>query len=88
MKREAELKAIGSRLDITCFWTSIWDETLYKAWSSIVCCLVPNLDELEMRLEALCRICEADEVVIFERATFLVISHAVIRCVPRAAQSQ
>ncbi|CAM9660110.1 unnamed protein product [Phaeothamnion confervicola] len=54
------------------FKTSIWDETLYKAWSSIVYSLIPNIDVLESHLEDFCRICDADEVVLFERATFLV----------------
>jgi Ras-related GTP-binding protein A/B len=59
-----------------CFGTSIWDETLYKAWSEIVTNLIPNIGVLESHLADFCRICDADEVVLFERATFLVISHA------------
>ena len=59
-----------------CFGTSIWDETLYKAWSEIVTNLIPNIGVLESHLRDFCRICDADEVVLFERATFLVISHA------------
>eukprot|EP00568_Trieres_chinensis_P010381 CAMPEP_0183300736 /NCGR_PEP_ID=MMETSP0160_2-20130417/7057_1 /TAXON_ID=2839 ORGANISM="Odontella Sinensis, Strain Grunow 1884" /NCGR_SAMPLE_ID=MMETSP0160_2 /ASSEMBLY_ACC=CAM_ASM_000250 /LENGTH=283 /DNA_ID=CAMNT_0025463209 /DNA_START=36 /DNA_END=884 /DNA_ORIENTATION=- len=59
-----------------CFGTSIWDETLYKAWSEIVTNLIPNIGVLESHLGDFCRICDADEVVLFERATFLVISHA------------
>lgn len=59
-----------------CFGTSIWDETLYKAWSEIVTNLIPNIGVLESHLSDFCRICDADEVVLFERATFLVISHA------------
>ncbi|GAX21445.1 Ras-related GTP-binding protein A/B [Fistulifera solaris] len=59
-----------------CFGTSIWDETLYKAWSEIVTNLIPNLSLLETHLNNFCRICDADEVVLFERATFLVIAHA------------
>jgi Ras-related GTP-binding protein A/B len=59
-----------------CFGTSIWDETLYKAWSEIVTNLIPNIGLLETHLNSFCRICDADEVVLFERATFLVISHA------------
>ena len=27
-----------------CFKTSIWDETLYKAWSQIVSILLPNIN--------------------------------------------
>lgn len=57
-----------------CFGTSIWDETLYKAWSEIVTNLIPNIALLETHLKNFCRICDADEVVLFERATFLVIA--------------
>jgi len=59
-----------------CFGTSIWDETLYKAWSEIVTNLIPNLSLLETHLNNFCRVCDADEVVLFERATFLVIANA------------
>jgi hypothetical protein len=38
--------------------------------------LIPNIKELESHLKEFCEICESDEVVLFERATFLVISHA------------
>ena len=61
---------------LQCYGTSIWDETLYKAWSEIVTNLIPNIGLLETHLNNFCRICDADEVVLFERATFLVISHA------------
>lgn len=56
------------------FATSIWDETLYKAWSEIVTHLIPNIRMLEQQLQTFCQVCQADEVVLFERATFLVIS--------------
>lgn len=59
-----------------CFGTSIWDETLYRAWSEIVTNLIPNIGILETHLNNFCRVNDADEVVLFERATFLVISHA------------
>jgi len=75
-QRETELKQISRDLKIHCFRTSIWDETLYKAWSSIVYSLIPNVKVLESHLLKFCQICEADEVVLFERATFLVISHS------------
>eukprot|EP00160_Parvularia_atlantis_P019167 Unigene7391_Nuclearia_a/m.22746 Unigene7391_Nuclearia_a/g.22746 ORF Unigene7391_Nuclearia_a/g.22746 Unigene7391_Nuclearia_a/m.22746 type:complete len:302 (-) Unigene7391_Nuclearia_a:124-1029(-) len=74
--KEADLKRCSLPLDVTCFKTSIWDETLYKAWSSIVYSLIPNVKLLETHLRSFCDICEADEVVLFERATFLVISHS------------
>ena len=49
---------------------------LQQAWSSIVYSLIPRITALEQQLDRFCKVCEADEVVLFERATFLVISHA------------
>ncbi|KAL0591491.1 hypothetical protein ABG067_001089 [Albugo candida] len=74
-KKEMIFARTGS-LPTVCFGTSIWDETLYRAWSSIVYSLIPNIQDLEKHLNGFCTICDADEVVLFERATFLVISHA------------
>jgi len=76
LEREEELRGASLPMNITCFPTSIWDETLYKAWSCIVYAMIPNISIIESRLQKFCQICEADEVVLFERATFLVISHA------------
>ena len=73
-ERAAELMRRSMPLETTCFPTSIWDETLYKAWSSVVVSLIPNVGVVESHLDKFCRIVEADEVVLFERATFLVIS--------------
>lgn len=47
-----------------------------QAWSQIVHCLIPNIRVLENHLGHFCRICDADEVVLFERTTFLVIATA------------
>jgi Ras-related GTP-binding protein A/B len=58
-----------------CFKTSIWDETLYKAWSQIVSILLPNEAQLRESLAMFCKTINANEVVLFERSTFLVISH-------------
>ncbi|XP_006994964.1 ras-related GTP-binding protein B isoform X1 [Peromyscus maniculatus bairdii] len=74
-EREEDLKRLSRPLECSCFRTSIWDETLYKAWSSIVYQLIPNVQQLEMNLRNFAEIIEADEVLLFERATFLVISH-------------
>jgi len=63
----------GKRTEV--FRTSIWDETLYKAWSQIVSILLPNIKQLEQSLSTFCQTVGANEAVIFERSTFLVISH-------------
>ncbi|KAL8767909.1 MAG: hypothetical protein Q9209_005696 [Squamulea sp. 1 TL-2023] len=54
--------------------TSIWDETLYRAWGSIVNSLIPNLDVVEDGLRDLQRVTEAEEVVLFEQNTFLTVT--------------
>ncbi|XP_025942075.1 ras-related GTP-binding protein A isoform X3 [Apteryx rowi] len=70
-EREEDLRRLSRPLECACFRTSIWDETLYKAWSSIVYQLIPNVQQLEMNLRNFAQIIEADEVLLFERATFL-----------------
>mmetsp|Transcript_28315 Transcript_28315/g.28609 ORF Transcript_28315/g.28609 Transcript_28315/m.28609 type:complete len:304 (-) Transcript_28315:110-1021(-) len=74
-EREKLLMERSAQFKIQCFATSIWDETLYRAWSKIVNSLIPNVELLKTQLEDFSDICSADEVVLFERATFLVISH-------------
>ena len=60
-----------------CVWETITTLNFrYKAWSSIVVSLIPNVSALKMHLQSFASIMDADEVVLFERATFLVISHA------------
>ncbi|XP_017480380.1 PREDICTED: ras-related GTP-binding protein A-like [Rhagoletis zephyria] len=73
--RESRLRKASQPLDFTCFRTSIWDETLYKAWSTIIYSLIPNVHELEKHLNVFAKIIDADEVLLFERATFLVICY-------------
>ncbi|KAJ1542757.1 hypothetical protein HK405_009747 [Cladochytrium tenue] len=72
-KRELDLVQRSNPLPIMCFQTSIWDETLYRAWSTIVYSLIPNVRFLETHLNNFRQLCDADEVVLFERATFLVV---------------
>ncbi|KAM3584432.1 GTP-binding protein gtr1, variant 2 [Umbelopsis sp. WA50703] len=71
-----ELQRLSLPLETVVFPTSIWDETLYAAWSKIVHCLIPNIETLQMHLDNFCEICDADEVVLFERTTILVIANA------------
>ncbi len=43
-----------------------------QAWSQIVYQLVPNVKGLEKTLENFAEIIDADEILLFEKATFLV----------------
>lgn len=56
------------------FPTSIWDESLYKAWSSIVCSIIPNMNLFNNNLVKFNTILDAEEIILFEKTTFLVIS--------------
>lgn len=76
LERSNHLKQHSLGMKISCIATSIWDETLYKAWSSIVYTLIPNIPILEKHLQVFAENADAEEVVLFERTTFLVISHA------------
>jgi len=73
--RIERLKELSLPFLITCFQTSIWEETLYKAWSRIVYSLIPNAEIIQQHLHQFMSITEAEEVVLFEKATFLDISH-------------
>lgn len=54
--------------------SSIWDQSLYKAWGSIVHSLIPNLELLETYLKNLSNIISAEEIILFERTTFLTVT--------------
>lgn len=69
-----EAHALG--FPIKFFRTSIWDETLFKAWSVIVNSMIPNIKVVEQHITHFCDVCGADEVVLFEKNTFLVIAKA------------
>lgn len=62
--------------NIGTYATSIWDESLYRAWGSIVNSLMPDLDIIELGLKDLQAIIEAEEVVLFEQNTFLTVTRA------------
>jgi len=68
------------------FGTSIWNETLYRAWSTIVSTFIPNISALKRHLDSFATACKADEVVLFENTTFLVISRTTNQNVEQEMQ--
>lgn len=74
-RQEVEKRALPS-LSHT-FATSIWDESLYKAWSSIVHALLLDVKRIELKLAAVCEDIRADEMVLFEPHTLLLLAQAV-----------
>lgn len=50
---------------------------IIKAWSQIVHELILNADQLEKSLKDFADVIEADEILLFEKTTFLVVSHCL-----------
>ncbi|KIL69973.1 hypothetical protein M378DRAFT_157219 [Amanita muscaria Koide BX008] len=73
-KKKQELEEASADVRISVFGTSIYDESLYKAWSHIVHTLIPNAAVLHRHLSIFAKACSATEVILFERTTFLVIA--------------
>ncbi|KFZ13286.1 hypothetical protein V502_06702 [Pseudogymnoascus sp. VKM F-4520 (FW-2644)] len=73
--RIAAIRTKSDVFDPVPFATSIWDQSLYKAWAEIIHDLVPNLSSIERHLATLGTLIEAEEVLLFERSSFLVVSH-------------
>lgn len=62
-------------LEIDCHKTSIWDTTLYRAWSKIVTQLISNREKFESELNELLYKSQIHEVFLFEKATYLNICY-------------
>ncbi|TFK42372.1 rraga protein [Crucibulum laeve] len=73
-KKKKELQEASGDATISVFGTSIYDESLYRAWSNIVHTLIPNATILSRHLTTFAEACSATEVILFERTTFLVIA--------------
>ncbi|KAI9822401.1 MAG: GTP-binding protein gtr1 [Pycnora praestabilis] len=73
-ERSTVIKDRSEGLQVTTFATSIWDQTLYKAWANIIYTLIPNLNAIETYLRSLADHISAEEIVLFERTTFLVVT--------------
>ena len=58
---------------VTSYPTTIWDQSLYKAWGNIVHSLIPNLKVIKEYLSHLAEAIEAEEVILFEQTTFLTV---------------
>ena len=61
-------------LRLETFASSIWDQTLYKAWAGIVHKMIPDLVNIERFLKAFANQLDAEEIVLFERSTFLTVT--------------
>lgn len=69
-KKKREVAEIADREKVNIkkyFATTIWDESLYQAWSNIVQQLIPNQKFIRNTLQNLCEISLCNEAVLFER---------------------
>jgi Ras-related GTP-binding protein A/B len=73
-KKKKDLEDESKGVGVVVFGTSIYDESLYRAWSTIVNTLIPNAAVLSKHLTTFAEACSATEVILFERTTFLVIA--------------
>lgn len=65
----------GFRDAVEFFPTSIWDQSLYKAWTQIIYFLIPNASVIENLLQQLAEIIDARELILYERTTCLMVTH-------------
>ena len=70
-KRKNQLEQKAGNFKIQCFPTSIWEVTLYKAWTSIVGELTMNIKSIKESLKKFSQICCVEEIILFEKNTFL-----------------
>lgn len=55
--------------------TSIWDQSLYKAWTQIIYHMIPNASTIETLLQQLTTAIDARELILYERTTCLMVTH-------------
>lgn len=65
----------GFKDGVEFFPTSIWDQSLYKAWTQIIYFLIPNAQTIETMLEQLAEVIHAREIILYERTTCLMVTH-------------
>ncbi|KAE9961498.1 hypothetical protein BLS_001919 [Venturia inaequalis] len=60
--------------NVAFFPTSIWDQSLYKAWTQIIYFLIPNAEKIEGMLRQLAEVIDARELILYERVTCLMVT--------------
>ncbi|EPY21976.1 ras-like small GTPase [Strigomonas culicis] len=79
-RKKEILDVIGpNKTEIQFFGTSIWSDSLYLAYSAVVRSLVPHRDVLLRTLRDIAAACDAVEVALYERSTFLCLAHMTRR---------
>jgi Ras-related GTP-binding protein A/B len=77
LRRQARVCCEAGYLDSSrCFRTSIWDSSLYHAWSTIARSLVPDIAQVQEALQALSRDPSVRRIVLLESTSLLVLGYA------------
>lgn len=63
----------GAIIDI--YGTSIWNETLYAAWSGIIKYIIPDIRFINESLASIASTVLCDEIILVEKFTFLVLGN-------------
>ncbi|KAI0317574.1 Gtr1/RagA G protein conserved region-domain-containing protein [Amylostereum chailletii] len=84
-RNRKDLETKSGVVPVTVFGTSIYDQSLYKAWSRIVHAIIPNAAVLTKHLTTFAQACSATEVILFERTTFLIIASSAVQPPPASS---
>lgn len=72
-RRVDAVKSRSKGFAVKCFPTSIFETSLYKAWNLIIADLSTESLEMRASIKCLAECLEAEEVILFEKSTFLCI---------------
>lgn len=74
--KRQHIEKLSDPFPIVTFGTTVYTDSLYKAWSRIVFTLIPNSQTIKEHLQQFTDSIEAEEVILFEKTTDLDVSHA------------
>ena len=80
VERSAQVRKQSESFEgtVAFYATSIWDQSLYKAWTAVIYTLVPNALAIELLMRKLAHAIDARELVLYERTTCLTITSVTL----------
>ncbi|RKP35116.1 ras-related GTP binding B, isoform CRA_a, partial [Dimargaris cristalligena] len=72
--KTVELRKRTGKMPVEIYGTSIFEPSLYRAWSKIMNSIMPNIDLIRQHLQQFCAVADVAEVVLFEKSSFLAIA--------------
>ena len=72
--KKGKFQTKAGNFEINIYQTSIWETSIYKVFSNILFSIAKNNEKIREMLEEYARACNADEVILFDKTTLLVIS--------------